>query len=66
VQNVQQACDLCDSCNLMIIDIEDGASILRELHDLVNRFRNSLYERRIVPDLFHILIWKGAPCIIAD
>jgi len=39
---MQQACDPCDSCNLMIVDAEDGPSILRESHNLVNRSRNSL------------------------
>jgi len=66
VQNMQHACDPCDSCDLMIVDVEDGVSILRELHNLANRSGNSLYERGIVPDLSHVLIWKGAPCIIAD
>jgi len=66
VQNVQQACDPCDSSDLMIVDVEGGVSILRESHDLVKRSGNSQYERGIVPDLFHLLIWKGAPCIITD
>jgi len=66
MQGMQQACDPCDSCDLMIVDVEDGVSILRELHNLVNSLGNSLYERGIVPNLFHVLIWKGVPCIIAD
>ena len=66
VQNVRQACDPCNSCNLTIVGVEDGVSVLRESHNLVIRSRHSLYERGIVPDLFHVLIWKGVPCIIAN
>ena len=39
----------------MIVGIEDGASVLTKLHDLAIRSGNSIYERGIVPDLFHVL-----------
>jgi len=41
-------------------------SVLIESHDCVIRYGNGLYERGIAPNLFHVLIWKGAPCIITN
>jgi len=40
--------------------------VVWESHTILQIDLEILYKRGIVPNLFHILIWKGAPCIIAD